>query len=571
MKYFWAVKLAAFIAGLGLLVVIVDRYGPSPELVKRQSVSGPPALGSGDGPATSAAAASPAIRSELRSPRVFLNTTYPQSKGQTIKVAAGGDLQKAFNEAGLGDVIVLEAGATFTGNFVLPKKEGEDWIVVHSSAANADLPPPGTRVTPAFAKAMPKLLSDNSDPVLRTESGAHHYRFSGIEFGVAPGTQTIYNIVALGAGETSLDQVPHDLIIDRCYIHGNATGNARRGLALNSAATAVIDSYISNCHEVGADSQAIAGWNGPGPFKIVNNYLEGAGENFMLGGADPTIPNLIPSDIEFRGNHCVKPLSWKEQDPSYAGTHWGIKNLLELKNAQRVLVELNLFENNWGDAQDGTAILLTPRNQNGTAPWSVVQDVTFTNNIVRHTGSGLIIAGPDNEAGKSQPAQRIRISNNLFDDLGGPRWGNPLYGPGEGRFLLVAGGPLDVQLEHNTIFQTGNIIFAAGAPSPGFTFINNLVPHNLYGVIGDNRGSGNSTLDLYFPGCLFKKNVIIGGRSEDYPSDNFFPASLEKLGFVDLAGGDYHLIGSSPYRKAGTDGTNIGCNLESLNPWKRPL
>ncbi|MBI2122939.1 MAG: hypothetical protein HYT96_02125, partial [Armatimonadetes bacterium] len=47
-------------------------------------------------------------------------------------------------------------------------------------------------------------------------------------------------------------------------------------------------------------------------------------------------------------------------------------------------VDGNLFENNWQDAQGGTAILFTVRNQDGGAPWSVVQDVTFTNNIVRH-------------------------------------------------------------------------------------------------------------------------------------------------------------------------------------------
>ena len=50
---------------------------------------------------------------------------------------------------------------------------------------------------------------------------------------------------------------------------------------------AVIDSYLSEAHVVGFDSQAICGVNGPGPFKIVNNYLEGSGENVMFGGADP--------------------------------------------------------------------------------------------------------------------------------------------------------------------------------------------------------------------------------------------------------------------------------------------
>jgi len=31
----------------------------------------------------------------------------------------------------------------------------------------------------------------------------------------------------------------------------------------------------------------------------------------------------------------------------------------------------------------------TVRNQDGTAPWSTVEDVTFSNNIVRHTGSAV--------------------------------------------------------------------------------------------------------------------------------------------------------------------------------------
>ncbi|MGH9940157.1 MAG: hypothetical protein ACREAM_28280, partial [Blastocatellia bacterium] len=323
-------------------------------------------------------------------PRVYLNTDYTPGAGRVIAVAAGGDFQAALNQAQPGDVITLQAGATFTGNFTLPNKSGSgqsgqsEWIVIRSSIADANLPPAGTRVTPSYSAVMPKIVSSNSEPVIRTAPGAHHYRFIGLEIGVSSGVKLIYNIVDFSGGQTSLSQVPHDLIIDRCYIHGNPSANARRGVALNSASTAVIDSHVSDCHEVGADSQAICGWNGPGPFKIVNNYLEGAGENVMFGGADPSIQNLIPSDIEFKRNHLAKPLKWKVGHPSYAGIHWTIKNLFELKNAQRALVDSNIFEYNWADGQSGAAIVFTPRNQSGGSPWSVVQDVTFTNNIVRH-------------------------------------------------------------------------------------------------------------------------------------------------------------------------------------------
>src|SRR5262250_413788 len=70
-------------------------------------------------------------------PRVFLDTTYVAPAGKTINVAAGGDVQAAIDQARPGDVIKLQAGATFTGNFQLPNKNGSDWIVIRSSAADA--------------------------------------------------------------------------------------------------------------------------------------------------------------------------------------------------------------------------------------------------------------------------------------------------------------------------------------------------------------------------------------------------------------------------------------------------
>jgi hypothetical protein len=502
---------------------------------------------------------------EPEPPRVFLDTTYVAPAGKTINVAAGDDVQAAINKARPGDVIMLQAGATFTGNFRLPNKSGSDWIVIRSSAADADLPPAGTRVTPAKSAMMPKLISRNSNPVVYTDAGAHHYRFIGVEFGVAEGKE-IDNMVAFGADQTSLAQSPHDLIIDRCYIHGNDTGNVRRGVMLNCARAAVIDSYISNCHGEGFDTQAICGWNGSGPFKIVNNYLEGAGENVMFGGARPSIQNLIASDVEFRLNHVYKPLSWKKGHPTYAGRPWTIKNLFELKNAQRLLIDQNVFENNWADAQVGFAILFTPRGENGAAPQATAQDVTFTNNILRHSGNGFNIAGQD-DTSPSQPSQRILIKNNLIDDIDGNKWGSAAYGPADGRFAQICGGPPNITIDHNTIFQSGSLIFAEGAPGQGFIFRNNIARNNLYGVMGSDRSPGLDSLGFFFPGYEFKKNVIVGVPPDiRYPTNNFLPNLVNLVGFVDLTGGDYRLARTSPYKNAGTDGKDVGCDLNALNP-----
>jgi hypothetical protein len=60
------------------------------------------------------------------------------------------------------------------------------------------------------------------------------------------------------------------------------------------------------------DAQAVAGWNGPGPYWIENNYLEGAGDNVLFGGADPAITGLAASDVTFRRNHLSKPVAWRD-------------------------------------------------------------------------------------------------------------------------------------------------------------------------------------------------------------------------------------------------------------------
>src|SRR6185369_1211672 len=62
-------------------------------------------------------------------PRTFVDTTFTlPTGGSTIAVNAGGDFQAALDAANPGDVIVLEAGATFSGNFGLPNKAATGWI-----------------------------------------------------------------------------------------------------------------------------------------------------------------------------------------------------------------------------------------------------------------------------------------------------------------------------------------------------------------------------------------------------------------------------------------------------------
>jgi hypothetical protein len=520
----------------------------------------PAALGVGSGPG------------DPELPREFLDTSFPRVAGGTITVNAGDDLQAALNNATPGDTIILQAGATFaapSGGFVLPAKSwaSGQWIVIRSSGLSSL--PEGRRVNPSQAPAMPKIISNDVAPALVTETGASFWWLAGLEVTIAdtalanatsPGANTNYGLIRLGSdAETVASRQATDILIDRCYVHGLPTKNVRRGVALNSRRTAIIDSYFADFHEIGADSQAIAGWNGPGPFKIVNNHLEGAGENVMFGGSDSAVANLVPADIEFRHNHLIKPRSWFPTDPSFGGIAWSVKNIFELKNARRVLADGNVFENNWVSAQNGFGILFTVRNQDGGSPWATVEDVTFTNNLVRHTSSAVNVLGQDNLQ-KSGQSHRLKITNNVFEGVTSTPWG------GAGCFLQITDS-IDAKVENNTIFHTGNLVTAYpnyNAPSnTGFVFRNNIAANNS-GVIGDSTAPGPSSLFAYFPGVIFVGNILAGAPSS-YPAGNYFPATLDSVGFVNRAGGDYRLSAGSAFKNTGSDGRDPGADIDALN------
>jgi hypothetical protein len=101
-----------------------------------------------------------ALAAALPAPPQTFDSSYAGPTGATLEVAAGQNLQAALNNAKPGDTVVLQAGATFRGPFKIPNNAGSGWIYVVSSDL-ANLPPPGTRVSPAISTNMPKILALN--------------------------------------------------------------------------------------------------------------------------------------------------------------------------------------------------------------------------------------------------------------------------------------------------------------------------------------------------------------------------------------------------------------------------
>jgi len=482
------------------------------------------------------------------------------ARAATISVAAGGNLQQAINTAQPGDTIALERGATFTGNFVLPSKPGSDWITLRTAGGDG-LPGDGERVSPAHDPLLARIRSANGLAAITTAAGAHHWRLMLLEF--LANVNGAGDVVMLGDGsraQSGAAQIPHDLVIDRVYLHGDPDKGQKRGISLNSAATVISGSYIDEIKAVGQDSQAICGWNGPGPFTITNNYLEAAGENVMFGGADPAVPNLVPADIVISDNWFTKKTAWRDQN-------WSVKNLIEFKNARRVTVTRNLFEYNWQGDQSGYAVLFTVRNQDGNCPWCQVDHVTFQQNVVRHTAAGIQILGTDNNH-PSEQTQAIAIHDNVFADIDTVQWG------GSGYFLGLSRGPRDLTIDHNTIIQehAAGIAFADGAPILGFVFTNNLVKHGTYGIIGTNHSVGLDSISAYFPGSDITRNVIAGGSPARYPAGNSFPSVDQfETQFVSYTGGDFRLRVESPWRGAATDGFDLGARAGDTIGGRRPM
>lgn len=244
------------------------------------------------------------------------------TRAATLVVPAGGDFQAALNAAQCGDTIILQAGATYLVStleqpFVAKAKgqctgTGADFITIQGSNAAA-LPDSLRPLSPDQINALnfPKLVTQVSTPALEFQAGSHHYRFLGIEITNDINQANLNNgLVFVGENSGSqlaitLANVPHDIEFDRCYVHAAGTDGTTseystsiRGFSVSAQSLTIKHSRIAGFRIFWKPGQtnplssnAVLINKGPGPYTIVDNYLEAWFGTIFTGGGPQWVVN----------------------------------------------------------------------------------------------------------------------------------------------------------------------------------------------------------------------------------------------------------------------------------------
>lgn len=505
-------------------------------------------------------------------------------------------VQTAIDDAAYGDVIVLQAGSTYTGKFTLPNRGGGSaYTYIVSSACpeigGTGLPAAGTRVT--GNSGMAAILCPGTGgyytPAVYADNGADHFRFIGIEF-TAPinSVNPCYWMIQFGDNSTivTATDIPSHMIVDRCYVHPNdmsgdttALGMVQHAIVVNCNNFAIVDSRVENIYAAGYDCQTLNIITSSGPLLIHNNYLEACGENILFGGGLPASGivsrgGIVPSDVTITNNHIYKRTSW--MTATVNGTSLDVKNCIEFKCAQRVLVDSNFILNHWSAGQQ-FAIPLTPRTNSGVGdgpplfPWCIVQDITITNNNFNQVYGVLNMLGADN-IDNSGPMDRVLFRNNLvvLANLTGSTQTQRVFQGGYGPSTPRGGARVscgNVVIDHNTIVGAPH---ATGSTMIGFddnysidfsplVCSNNVMIATTYGVIASGGGSGSAALTGGCTAWNWSENVMLQASASGWPATTHF-MSASAIGFVNSSletPAGYALASASSLSSSGVNGSGL--------------
>jgi hypothetical protein len=449
-----------------------------------------------------------------------------------------------------GAIIALQPNAVFTqissNELTLPYQAGScagKWIIIRSDLSDSSIPAynqQGVRAVPADASLFATVKASTvTSAVIATApvtpgsgEGANHYWFLGLNLTAAAGIKTDPILIQIGDGETQIRDLPNNITIDRCIIHGpDGTTNIHRDVDAEGTYIAVLNSWLSVVNN-STEQQTVGFYNTPGPILIDNNHLEGGAEQVLSGGAQPSIAGVLTSDVTITRNHMHRDTAYYPGAPNYNGFPLIVKNDIEFKEIQRLLVQGNVMDYVWaGYSQNGVAISIAPMSATGQDTNIVDNDITIRYNLIRHGNAALLLGAGDPNYGngaQTEGMQRVSIHDNIFSDIS-TTWGVILQNSNKvvDRYYgisLVSGidpisrAPMDVGIEHND-FLTGTLQATASWSSvgrfagSGYNFSNNIISQigASYGWVASGY-TDNSCSDLLLvdPGAKSENNIFVG-------------------------------------------------------------
>lgn len=346
-----------------------------------------------------------------------------------------------------------------------------------------------------------------------------------------------------------------------------STGNGATTIKLAAGASAVDDAY----NDMGI--YLTGGTGGMQEGRIITDY-DGTTKIATIapawGGATPDgtttykIGDHVPTDIVFRRNHLKKDLGWRNGDPAYYGVDMTVKNIWELKLGLHISAQGNLFENHWQEDQN-YAIVVTVRNQDGTAPWSQISYVDFAHNKVHKIARGINILAKD-DLHFTPSIHHIIFRHIIFS---GVSYYNGIHNI-IGQYAATGNAGDRISFVRTTSDGNGDPLSGVGRwlefdTTTGFTncrYLGNIAQGYL------NHASGTGTTALQ-SGCStssyqFTKNGLYRSQGTN-PGGNTTVTTRADVKFTDVANFDLSLAADSPFLTTGLGGGRAGADVAAVN------
>jgi YVTN family beta-propeller protein len=340
-------------------------------------------------------------------------------------------------------------------------------------------------------------------------------------------------------------------------------------------------------------SQFNPAWGAGGIYVVINgkNYIvttPATATSITLTTSPGTLTNANYTE------GCIPSIQWN---------CWDVKDEFEVKNGQRILVDSNLFDTTFSEAQQGFFIWNT-----GIVPAPTVHgnDAIIQNNLFMH---GPFWGDPPGYSGSGPQRTnnaRVLIRNNVAIDVSGLTWGGNGY-------LSTVQNTQYLTFDHNTILNTptystnpfsmffvdapphSNTNFAwtnsfqygqpfADSDNAGMTMAdwpNNGVPVTIAGVVnvGDYFAYAGGGSPRYPSGMTSLSSPTNSCQTEGKNYATCWPLDWALVGFTDFTCGGQGvgcanisntnigglaLSSGSAYHNAASDGTDIGANISAV-------